>query len=87
MVSVDDWLLDGSIENLLEGISAIGGNLDGLNFQLRKAEIKIRQEQLKVARRTNELSEALIESNERASKQSEERGADERRNSGTGQIN
>ena len=72
MVSVDDWLLDGSIENLLEGVSAIGGNLDGLNLQLRKAEMKIRQEQLKVARRTNELSEALIESNERASKQSEE---------------
>lgn len=72
MVSVDDWPLDGSIENLLDGVSSIGGNLDGLNLQLRKAEMRIRQEQIKVALRTNELSETLIESNERASKQNEE---------------
>jgi uncharacterized membrane protein YgcG len=72
MVSVDDWPLDGSIENLLDGVPTLGGNLDGLNLQLRKAEMKIRQEQIKVANRANQLSQALIESNERASKQNEE---------------
>ena len=72
MVSVDDWPLDGSIENLLDGVPTLGGNLDGLNLQLRKAEMRIRQEQIKVANRANQLSQALIESNERASKQNEE---------------
>lgn len=72
MVSVDDWPLDGSIESLLDGIAAGGGNLNGMNLQLRKAEMRFQQEQIKVARRTNELSEALIESNKRASKQNEE---------------
>lgn len=72
MISVDDWPLDGSIKELLEGISALGGNLDGLDLQLRKAEIRIHQEQIKIALRTNQLSEALISSNERASKQNEE---------------
>lgn len=75
MVSADDWPLDGSIENLLDGVPTLGGNLDGLNLQLRKAEMRIRQEQIKVVRRANELSEALIESNERASKQNEENAA------------
>ena len=72
MVSVDDWPLDGSIENLLDGVPTLGGNLDGLNLQLRKAEMRIRQEQIRVANRANQLSQALIESNERASKQNEE---------------
>jgi len=63
--------LDGSVTELLEGVSTSGGNLDGLNLQLRKAEIRIRQEQIKIALRANELNEKLLISNEVASQQSE----------------
>jgi hypothetical protein len=72
MVSVDDWPLDGSIDKLLDGVPCLGGNPDGLNLQLRKAEMRIRQEQIKVANQANQLSRTLIESNELASKQNEE---------------
>jgi hypothetical protein len=72
MVSVDNWPLDGSVKELLEGVSATGGSLDGLNLQLRKAEIRIRQEEIKIAHRANELNEVLIASNEQTARQNEE---------------
>jgi hypothetical protein len=68
MKRIDEWSVTDSIDELVKDTPTPGGNLDGINYQLRKAEIKIQQEQIRIARSANELNEQLLLSNEQASK-------------------
>jgi hypothetical protein len=70
-MKIDEWSVENSIDALLKDIPTPGGNLDGITFMLRKAEIKIQQEQIRLAGCANELNRKLLISNEQASKQSE----------------
>jgi hypothetical protein len=66
-MKISKWSVNAPIEDVVKDVSVLNGNLDGCNYVLRLAEIKIKQEQIRLASNANELNEKLLLSNERAS--------------------